>query len=236
MKWVEEISASKPVKEDDLITLCQLPDASSTTHQLYTTLRTHLLKLQDSPVLPFITMMTKKRTLDELFSICRNTDTAEVRMYVNMKISMSSKLVNGKRYIMYSQVDVALCWLLFIQTTASLLHAVMVSEIRSTFYKINVHAALTPEKIWGYLKPAIDQANKLKEAFKGPVGQEMSLHLPFVTVSVDFSTDHLHYFVMLTLQVFLDEVNTSSCLGLFKEIILDGTFDGVVYTNMYIIV
>lgn len=33
---------------------------------------------------------------------------------------------------------------------------------------------------------------------------------------------------MLTLQVFLDEVNTSSCLGLFKEIILDRTFDGVV--------
>ena len=28
------------------------------------------------------------------------------------------------------------------------------------------------------------------------------------------------------LQVFLDEVNTSSCLGLFKEIIVDRTFDG----------
>ena len=27
-------------------------------------------------------------------------------------------------------------------------------------------------------------------------------------------------------QVFLDEVNTSSCLGLFKEIIVDRTFDG----------
>ena len=33
---------------------------------------------------------------------------------------------------------------------------------------------------------------------------------------------------MKTLQVFLDEVNTSSCLGLFKEIIVDRTFDGVV--------
>ena len=29
-------------------------------------------------------------------------------------------------------------------------------------------------------------------------------------------------------QVFLDEVNTSSCLGLFKEIIVDRTFDGEV--------
>ena len=29
-------------------------------------------------------------------------------------------------------------------------------------------------------------------------------------------------------QVFLDEINTSSCLGLFKEIIQDHTFDGEV--------
>lgn len=27
-------------------------------------------------------------------------------------------------------------------------------------------------------------------------------------------------------QLFLDEVNTSSCVGLFKEIIIDRTFDG----------
>ena len=34
----------------------------------------------------------------------------------------------------------------------------------------------------------------------------------------------------LFLQVFLDEVNTSSCLGLFKEIIVDRTIDGKVLT------
>ena len=36
--------------------------------------------------------------------------------------------------------------------------------------------------------------------------------------------------VLYCVQVFLDEVNTSSCLGLFKEIILDRTFDGEVQT------
>lgn len=38
------------------------------------------------------------------------------------------------------------------------------------------------------------------------------------------------YLVCITLhsQVFLDEVNTSSCLGLFKEIIVDHTIDGKV--------
>lgn len=30
------------------------------------------------------------------------------------------------------------------------------------------------------------------------------------------------------MQVFLDEVNTSSCLGLFKEIIVDKTLNGEV--------
>jgi len=30
------------------------------------------------------------------------------------------------------------------------------------------------------------------------------------------------------LQAYLDEVNTSSCLGLFKEIIVDRTIDGEV--------
>ena len=30
----------------------------------------------------------------------------------------------------------------------------------------------------------------------------------------------------ITMQVFLDEVNTSSCVGLFKEIIVDKTLDG----------
>ena len=34
--------------------------------------------------------------------------------------------------------------------------------------------------------------------------------------------------VVWPLQVFLDEVNTSSCLGLFKEIIVDRSMDGEV--------
>ena len=34
--------------------------------------------------------------------------------------------------------------------------------------------------------------------------------------------------VYLILQVFLDEVNTSSCMGLMKEIVVDGTMNGEV--------
>ena len=37
---------------------------------------------------------------------------------------------------------------------------------------------------------------------------------------------HLNFYSLL--QVFLDEVNTTSCLGLFKEVIVDRTLDGKV--------
>ena len=81
VRCVEEISAGKPVKEDDLITLCQLPDSSSTTRRFYTTLRSHLLQMQDLPVLSLLTLRGKlkdRRTLSELFSVCAEVDTAEV--------------------------------------------------------------------------------------------------------------------------------------------------------------
>ena len=81
MRCVEEISSGKPAKEDDLIALCHLPDSTSSTQRFYTTLRTHLLKMQDYPVLSLLSLRTKsrdKRSLDELFSVCREVDTAEV--------------------------------------------------------------------------------------------------------------------------------------------------------------
>jgi len=77
---VEAISAGKPVTEDDLILLGQLPDANSSTRRFYTTLRTHLLSMQDDPVLSLLTLKAQgaERSLDDLFSTCREVDTAEV--------------------------------------------------------------------------------------------------------------------------------------------------------------
>ena len=81
LRCVEEISSGKPVKEDDLVTLCQLPDSTSSSRRFHTTLRTHLLQMQDSPVLSLLSLKSKgkdKRSLDELFALCREDDTAEV--------------------------------------------------------------------------------------------------------------------------------------------------------------
>ena len=54
-----------------------------------------------------------------------------------------------------------------------------------------------------------DQAYEIQDAFKKQKNTEMFVKVPTVTV-------------------FLDEVNTASCLGLFKEIIVDRSIDGMV--------
>ena len=92
-----------------------------------------------------------------------------------MGISTSSTECNVRS--LYS-----ICYSVSPQTTASLLQAVMVSEVKSTFYKINVHAALTPDQIWGHLQPAIKQADSLREAYEQGEDKGASLRLPFVTV------------------------------------------------------
>ena len=45
--------------------------------------------------------------------------------------------------------------------TACLLHAVFVAEVKTVFYKINVHAALTPVDIKKLLEPIFKEARRL---------------------------------------------------------------------------
>lgn len=52
------------------------------------------------------------------------------------------------------------------QATANLLYAVLTAQLKSTFHKINVHAAMTPADIQKYFNPVFEQANALKEAFE----------------------------------------------------------------------
>ena len=55
-----------------------------------------------------------------------------------------------------------------------------------------------------------------------PVHEHQVYRLLFPCIKV---VPYTHYTV---LQVFLDEINTASCLGLLKEVIVDGTFFGEV--------
>ncbi len=69
------------------------------------------------------------------------------------------------------------------QATARLLMAVMNAQIKPTFHKVNVHAALTPADILGHLRPAFDQAKALRAAHLHRVGTTARSREPFVTVS-----------------------------------------------------
>ena len=74
-----------------------------------------------------------------------------------------------------------------------------------TFYPIDVHAALTPKEIFHRVQLIVDRAFRLNK-----LGQLLS------------SDAHNK----VTLCIFFDEVNTSSCMGVFKELLLDHSCDG----------
>ena len=79
--------------------------------------------------------------------------------------------------------------------TARLLQAVLSAEVESTFHKINVHAALTPDKIKEMLEPVFRQAEHLQDTAQSTTDSpSSSLYFtnspfsatnktPFVTVS-----------------------------------------------------
>ena len=120
------------------------------------------------------------------------------------------------------------------QSTASLLYGIMFAQIKPTFYKINIHSAMTATDLWNSLEPVFSQAKVLQETFN--MMDTSTLDTPFVTVSTWLYCRLLARYLYTIglknfsgagmLQVFLDELNTSSCLGVFKEIIVDRTFDG----------
>ena len=66
------------------------------------------------------------------------------------------------------------------------------AQIKPTFYKLNVHAAMTPADIWNHFEPVFAQAKVLQEAFESRVKEAPTLRLPFVTVGSCFTEHQLH--------------------------------------------
>lgn len=65
------------------------------------------------------------------------------------------------------------------ETTAKLLYAILTAEVKSTFHKINVHAALKPAEIRKLFEPALCQARLLSQE----TYCLKNSRTPFVTVS-----------------------------------------------------
>ena len=69
--------------------------------------------------------------------------------------------------------------------------------------------ALKPSDVIAFFKEVSNQAYEIEDAYNKCKEEYVKMNIPSVTV-------------------FLDEVNTASCLGLFKEIIVDKSIDGTV--------
>ncbi len=52
------------------------------------------------------------------------------------------------------------------QEIAKLLHALLCAEVKSTFYKINVHSAMTPTDVAKQFEPLFVYARRLLDAFQ----------------------------------------------------------------------
>ena len=99
---------------------------------------------------------------------------------------------------------------------AALLRAYVEARVQSSaektswiFHQLNVHAALTPREIVADLMPMLDLGDRLLDPLFGADGPLKS---------------DVHTKVRLC--IFLDEVNTSSTMGLFKELISDHRLEG----------
>ena len=94
------------------------------------------------------------------------------------------------------------------ENTARFLNEILSAKPVDTFIKINVHSALTPTDIKLRFTEIIEKATELSKPLIGSdTPKDMTYQAPIVTI-------------------FLDEINTSHCLGLFKEIVIDGYIDG----------
>lgn len=83
------------------------------------------------------------------------------------------------------------------EATSKLLQAILVAEVKPTFYKINVHAAMTPSEVESLLKPIFSQAEtllkihqetvkRMKAAEKEPTSPSSTIsELTPVTVSTE---------------------------------------------------
>ena len=62
--------------------------------------------------------------------------------------------------------------IILLQTTAKLLYALLAAQLKPTFHKINVHAAMTPADIWHRFEPAFEQAKMLKDVIENKQEQD----------------------------------------------------------------
>lgn len=137
--------------------LLVLCNQSDSNGKLYTQLRKDLLRMGDFPVIHLLEY--------KLSSEATESKSPPMR-------SMGDLFKDLER----EDSDVA---------TASLLHAILSAQVKPTFHKINVHAAMTPSEVMEHFEPVISQAKDLLDIYnylKEDPSSAILKDIPFVTV------------------------------------------------------
>lgn len=124
-----EMIATEEVKEDVLDEILQLPDAKRPQEQFYLTVRDHLLKHIRSHCPINLLKPRKHKEIRHLFDSVSEKLSKEVKY---------CKVLSGQ----YRKVYITLLMVLYstIQTTLELLSALLIAEMKQTFYRLQVHA------------------------------------------------------------------------------------------------
>ena len=77
MQLISQLSEKKPVTNEDILLLCNLPGSAKSPHVLYSHLRQHLLGMRHLPVVSLL-VTKEKDDLSTLFHEVEANNTAEV--------------------------------------------------------------------------------------------------------------------------------------------------------------
>ena len=82
-----------------------------------------------------------------------------------------------------------------LEATTHLLHAILKAQVKSSFYKINIHTALSPAKIKALFSPVIKRADLIQTIYKNILertrkkissGSSISNKIPFKLPNLNF--------------------------------------------------
>lgn len=90
-----------------------------------------------------------------------------------------------------------------VEGATGLLTAILSASTWKTFHKCYIHSGLTPDDITRFLDPLFKLANKIANQAKVLGGD-----------------------IVPAVVIFFDEINTSSCVGIMKELLIDRTLNG----------
>ena len=73
-----KLSCGRQLTEEELVSVGQLPDTTTTSGRFYSVLRNRLLSMRDNPVISLLMIEGTGPSLEEHFRVVNSKDTAQV--------------------------------------------------------------------------------------------------------------------------------------------------------------